>query len=128
MRVLLETSRGRLRHAPETRDWGVVFPPPPTPVSASVELWDVSGDQQYESCWPAITQGVTSLGAPSSTSPVDGVILVYNPEFPTHDTEVGLWYDAFVKNCDLPDSKCLVFTHRGDPKGGFRSRPPPKRR
>ncbi|GMI32333.1 hypothetical protein TrRE_jg6376 [Triparma retinervis] len=93
---------------------------------ASVELWDVSGDQQYENCWPAICQGVDKRGSPDSETPVDGVILVYNPEFPTHDTEVGLWYDAFVKNCNLPDSKCLVFTHRGDPKGGFRSRPPPK--
>jgi len=92
----------------------------------SVELWDVSGDQQYESCWPAICQGIDKRGSPDSEVPVDGVILVYNPEFPTHDTEVGLWYDAFVKNCNLPDSKCLVFTHRADPKGGFRSRPPPK--
>ena len=59
-------------------------------------------------------------------SPVDGVVLVYNPESATHDTEVGLWYDQFVKNAGIPDSKCLVFVHRVDPKGGYRSRPPPK--
>ncbi|GMI10957.1 hypothetical protein TrVE_jg5885 [Triparma verrucosa] len=89
---------------------------------ANVELWDVSGDQQYESCWPAIMQG-TGTG---DESPVDGVVLVYNPEIATHDTEVGLWYDQFVKNAGIPDSKCLVFVHRVDPKGGYRSRPPPK--
>ena len=91
----------------------------------SVELWDVSGDQQYEGCWPAICQGIDSTGM-DSESQVDGVVLVFNPELPTHDTEVGLWYDSFVKNTNLPDSKCLVFVHRVDPKGGFRSRPPPK--
>ena len=35
--------------------------------------------RRFESCWPAIMKGV------------DGVILVYNPEIPTHDIEVGIW-------------------------------------
>ena len=75
------------------------------------------------SCWPAVTQGT---GGSGEDSPVDGVILVYNPEIPSHDTEVGLWYDQFVKEQGIPDAKCLVFVHRVDPKGGYRSRPPPK--
>lgn len=29
------------------------------------------------------------------------VILVYNPQIATHDTEVGLWYDQFVKNAGI---------------------------
>ena len=33
-----------------------------------VELWDVSGDQSYETTWPAIQQGAT------------GVVLIYDPE------------------------------------------------
>ncbi len=36
--------------------------------------------RRFESCWPAIMKGV------------DGVILVYNPEIPTHDMEVGIWW------------------------------------
>lgn len=39
----------------------------------SVELWDCSGDQQYQSCWPAILSGAI------------GVILVYNPETANHE-------------------------------------------
>jgi hypothetical protein len=35
---------------------------------AAVELWDVSGDQQYESTWPAVLDGA------------GGVVLVYDPE------------------------------------------------
>lgn len=34
---------------------------------------------RFESCWPAIVKGM------------DGVVLVYNPEIPTHDIEVGIW-------------------------------------
>jgi len=86
-----------------------------------VELWDVSGDQQYESCWNAIMQGQKQ-----NDERLNGVVLVYNPEIPGHDQEVGLWYDQFVKNAGIPDSSCLVLVHRVDPKGGYRSKGPPK--
>lgn len=36
----------------------------------AVELWDVSGDQAFETTWPAVQQGA------------DGVVLVYAPEVP----------------------------------------------
>lgn len=39
----------------------------------SVELWDCSGDQQYQGCWPAILSGAM------------GVILVFNPETANHE-------------------------------------------
>ena len=139
----------------------------------SIELWDVSGDQAYEPCWPAVLQGVSStssgangrtsdtssssLSSPdggrgpagggvgdssslaASLSPVDGVILVYDPTHPTHGQEIGLWYDVFVKNnnnggggagagaggaggdgkgsssstSSFPDSRVVLFAHRG---------------
>ena len=37
---------------------------------APVELWDVSGDQSYENCWPAIKHNA------------DGIIFVYSSEAP----------------------------------------------
>jgi hypothetical protein len=37
---------------------------------ASVELWDVSGDQSYENCWPAVKHNA------------DGIIFVYSTEVP----------------------------------------------
>ena len=88
-----------------------------------VELWDVSGDQSYEKCWPAIMLGVDKKDEGEGA---DGVILVYNPEQPTHDQEVGLWYDQYVKNAGISDKKCLVLVHRSKPDAAYRSRAPPK--
>ena len=70
--------------------------------SAEVELWDVSGDQKYEGCYPAIMDKC------------DGVILVYDPQNHAHEREIELWYEWFVKNPGLSDSKCLCFAHAKD--------------
>ncbi|CAN0367173.1 unnamed protein product, partial [Discosporangium mesarthrocarpum] len=64
-----------------------------------VELWDVSGDQTFESCWPAVLKDV------------DGVILVYNPEIPSHETEIGIWYQHFAEGTGMGDKQCQVFIH-----------------
>ncbi|CAM9128348.1 unnamed protein product [Ascophyllum nodosum] len=85
-----------------------------TGIKVPVEIWDVSGDQSYEACWPAIMKDV------------DGVILVYSPEIPSHATEVGIWYDQFVKQPKLPEECCHVFVHRTNPAPAPRSRLPPK--
>lgn len=42
----------------------------------------VTPTRRFESCWPAIIKDV------------HGVLLVYNPEIPTHDIEVGIWWVA----------------------------------
>jgi Rab-like protein 5 len=47
--------------------------------SATVELWDVSGDLKYEHCWPAVTQNL------------NGLIILYNPKEQIQSKEVGLW-------------------------------------
>ncbi|KAJ0399886.1 hypothetical protein ATCC90586_006501 [Pythium insidiosum] len=65
----------------------------------SVELWDVSGDQVYEACWPAVTKDT------------NGVILVYNPESHVHESEAMLWYEWFIQNAGMDPSQCLVFEH-----------------
>ncbi|KAG7392462.1 Intraflagellar transport protein 22 [Phytophthora boehmeriae] len=66
---------------------------------ANVELWDVSGDQNFEACWPAIMKDA------------DAVILVYNPESHVHESEAMLWYEWFMQNSGLDTSQCLVFEH-----------------
>ncbi|KAF4035052.1 ADP-ribosylation factor family [Phytophthora infestans] len=66
---------------------------------ANVELWDVSGDQNYEACWPAVMKDT------------DGVILVYNPESHVHESEAVLWYEWFIQNAGLDSSQSLVFEH-----------------
>ena len=93
-----------------------------------MELWDVSGVQKYDGCCPAVMQGLSTSHKSSSDDPptVDGVVLVFNPDQPTHATESTLWYDTFVSGQQIPDSNVLVFVHRSDGKIGMRIRPPPK--
>jgi Rab-like protein 5 len=85
-----------------------------------IELWDASGDQRwvfnfgslfgvlhnsvrYEACWKAIM------------NEADGVILIYNPDAPGQDQQLGHWFDFFVKNNGLSDEQCLIFAHRVNP-------------
>ncbi|ETV99489.1 hypothetical protein H310_08165 [Aphanomyces invadans] len=66
---------------------------------ASVEIWDCSGDQVYEACWPAILKDANAT------------IIVYNPDSHVHESEVTLWYEWFVQNAALEPAQCLVFAH-----------------
>ena len=45
----------------------------------------------------------------------DGVILVYNPDAPGQDQQLGDWFDFFVKKNGLRDEQCLIFAHRVNP-------------
>mmetsp|Transcript_20717 Transcript_20717/g.52621 ORF Transcript_20717/g.52621 Transcript_20717/m.52621 type:complete len:193 (+) Transcript_20717:103-681(+) len=71
-------------------------------VNLAVELWDCSGDQQYEACWPAILSGVV------------GVLLVFNPENPSGERDVVKWYSAFIAKLKLSDAQVLVLAHHMD--------------
>ncbi|CAK4562655.1 unnamed protein product [Aphanomyces euteiches] len=66
---------------------------------ANVELWDCSGDQIYEACWPAILKDANAT------------VIVYNPESHVHESEVTLWYEWFVQNAALDQAQCLVLAH-----------------
>ena len=80
----------------------------------TVELWDMSGDQMYESCWKAIMQEA------------DGVILVYNPDAPAQDQQISDWFEYFVRRNGLRDEQCIVLAHRGSVEGkAGKFRPPP---
>ncbi len=52
----------------------------------------------------------------------DGVILVYNPDAPSQDQQLGDWFDFFVKKNGLKDEQCLIFAHRGQSNDKFRPR------
>mmetsp|Transcript_340 Transcript_340/g.828 ORF Transcript_340/g.828 Transcript_340/m.828 type:complete len:193 (-) Transcript_340:87-665(-) len=62
----------------------------------SVELWDVSGDAQYQRCWPAIKKDAV------------GVILVYNPEKSSEEQEVEQWFQWFPRSMGLAANQVLV--------------------
>jgi Rab-like protein 5 len=63
---------------------------------AHIELWDVSGDDKYSGCWPAIQQKCV------------GIILVYNPETAQQVAEVEAWYQNFSQAMNLPPKQCMV--------------------
>jgi len=81
--------------------------------AVAVELWDASGDHSYENCWKGITQDA------------DGVILVYNPEGPGQDQQIGDWFDFFVTQSGLKDEQCMAIAFRTTQNSSERFRPPP---
>ncbi len=67
-----------------------------------VEVWDISGNVDYKSCWPSILY---------SGEIVDGIIFVYDPN---KDGEIikQFWHDAFIipSGISIPD-QCLILAN-----------------
>ena len=67
-------------------------------LQAKVELWDVSGNINYQATWLAIMKDA------------DAVLFVYNP---SQEKELEMWYKTFVKDKkNISDDCCLIFTHK----------------
>ena len=64
-----------------------------------MELWDVSGSNQYEGCWAAIQRDA------------HGVIFVFNPESAAQAKHLDSFHQAFVQGRNVPDTACVVFAH-----------------
>lgn len=60
-----------------------------------IELWDVSGNIQYESTWYAIQKNT------------DGIIIVQNADQLTQKEEIKGWINNFVDKAKIPHFKCL---------------------
>lgn len=69
-------------------------------LSLQVELWDCSGDRQYEGCWPAILKDV------------QGVVLVYDPTIKEQEKDIELWYKTYTASLGLKQSQVLLFAHQ----------------
>ncbi|XP_061151620.1 intraflagellar transport protein 22 homolog isoform X1 [Syngnathus typhle] len=67
--------------------------------SCEVELWDCSGDFKFESCWPALTKDSS------------GVVIIFNPDVPSHLKEIETWHSMFISSQGLQDSQCLLIAH-----------------
>eukprot|EP00052_Salpingoeca_macrocollata_P032013 m.324035 g.324035 ORF g.324035 m.324035 type:complete len:189 (-) comp31343_c0_seq1:68-634(-) len=65
-----------------------------------VELWDVSGDQQFEACWPAIARGV------------HGVVLMFNVDQEGQENELDIWFKKFIKDAGLRSHQVLVMANK----------------
>ncbi|XP_072098999.1 intraflagellar transport protein 22 homolog isoform X1 [Mobula birostris] len=79
-------------------------------VGCEVELWDCSGDQKFETCWPALMKDS------------NGVIIVFN-DIPSHLKEIEMFYSYFVQQQRLHDSQCLLIAHHKPSSATGRNRP-----
>uniref|UniRef100_A0A3Q3WDJ1 Intraflagellar transport protein 22 homolog n=1 Tax=Mola mola TaxID=94237 RepID=A0A3Q3WDJ1_MOLML len=67
--------------------------------NSEIELWDCSGDFKFESCWPALMKDAS------------GVVIIFNPDVPSHLKEIETWHSMFVSSQGLQDSQCLLIAH-----------------
>ncbi|MGH0176336.1 UNVERIFIED_CONTAM: hypothetical protein FKN15_072443 [Acipenser sinensis] len=78
------------------------------------ELWDCAGDTKFESCWPALMKDSS------------GVVLVFNPDMPSHWKEIETWYSSFVSTQGVQDSQCLLIAHHKPGSGADNRRLAPQ--
>ncbi|CAG5896566.1 unnamed protein product [Menidia menidia] len=67
--------------------------------TCEVELWDCSGDFKFESCWPALLNDCS------------GVVIIFNPDVPSHLKEIETWHSMFISSQGLQDKQCLLIAH-----------------
>lgn len=63
----------------------------------AIELWDCSGDQKYEICWPSMQKNT------------DGIVFVFDPTIETQKKELENWYLHFAKGKGVTVEQCIVF-------------------
>eukprot|EP01083_Nonionella_stella_P284644 969093_1 len=71
-------------------------------IKVTVSLWDTSGDQKYESGWPAIKKDL------------NGVVIVYDSSKKSQEQEIQLWFDAFVAQCKMDPAQAIIIANLGD--------------
>ncbi|NWY52453.1 IFT22 protein, partial [Chionis minor] len=54
---------------------------------------------RFETCWPALMKDS------------HGVIIIFNPDLPSHLKEIEMWYSCFVQQQPLLDNQCLLVAH-----------------
>nr|XP_033799765.1 intraflagellar transport protein 22 homolog [Geotrypetes seraphini] len=52
-----------------------------------------------------------------------GVVIVFNPDLPSHLKEIEMWYASFVQQQQLQDNQCLLIAHHKPGFGADKSRP-----
>uniref|UniRef100_A0A3P8VZV3 Intraflagellar transport protein 22 homolog n=1 Tax=Cynoglossus semilaevis TaxID=244447 RepID=A0A3P8VZV3_CYNSE len=67
--------------------------------ACEVDLWDCSGDFKFESCWPALMKDS------------NGVVIIFNPDVPSHLKEIETWHSMFISSQGLVDNQCLLISH-----------------
>ncbi|KAM9441246.1 intraflagellar transport protein 22 homolog isoform 1-T1 [Clarias gariepinus] len=79
--------------------------------ACEVELWDCAGDFKFETCWPAFLKDS------------NGVVIVFNPDIPSHLKEIETWHSTFISSQSLQIGQCLLIAHHKPGSGADTSRP-----
>eukprot|EP01061_Rhynchopus_euleeides_P030770 TRINITY_DN51017_c0_g1_i1.p2 TRINITY_DN51017_c0_g1~~TRINITY_DN51017_c0_g1_i1.p2 ORF type:complete len:211 (+),score=72.85 TRINITY_DN51017_c0_g1_i1:915-1547(+) len=94
---------------------------PDRSIRVVVELWDVSGNHTYQSCWPAIANGA------------HGIVYVFNIEQKNQLAELEHWHKTFATPAGvlgpntphIRDENSIVFAHRSTaPQGNIKTQKP----
>ncbi|XP_070829958.1 intraflagellar transport protein 22 homolog isoform X1 [Chaetodon trifascialis] len=80
--------------------------------TCETELWDCSGDFKFESCWPALMKDSS------------GVVIIFNPDIPSHLKEIETWHSMFISSQGLQDNQCLLIAHHKPGSGLEKGRLP----
>ena len=80
------------------------------PVDCEIELWDCSGDRDYENCWPAAMHGA------------HGLILFYN-QGQLEGEEVESFHRKFAGPIGLKEYQCLLIANKKSSSQGKTSLP-----
>ena len=62
-----------------------------------VELWDTSGDLEYEKCWPAILKGA------------QGIVFCYNPKNANTEKDMEFFINNFAKSAKILPKQCMSY-------------------
>jgi len=65
--------------------------------TAEIELWDCSGDQEYEDCWPAILKDL------------HGIVAVFNGNSQDQYHSAKIWAEWFATNAGLGNGQAVMF-------------------
>lgn len=55
--------------------------------------------RRFESCWPALMKDS------------NGVVIVFNPDVPSHLKEIETWHNTFISSQGLLEPQCLLIAH-----------------
>jgi len=67
---------------------------------------------RFESCWPAIMKDS------------NGVVIVFNPDVPSHLKEIETWHSTIISSQGLLEAQCLLIAHHKPGCGADNSHPP----
>ncbi|XP_065830859.1 intraflagellar transport protein 22 homolog [Oscarella lobularis] len=77
-------------------------PPSSGSTSVDIELWDCSGNRQYESCWPALWKGA------------HGALIIIGTQH--EKSEIKIWHEQFMRH-GLKESQLFVVSNRQKSSG-----------